>query len=438
MADTTTVLRQSTTGRVRVQGLALRRWVATTPGRLRVASVVLAVVVIATATVGVVAAARRASATDTVAHQATPALIAAENLYGALADADAMATTTYLNGGVETAALRRRYDADIAAAGTQLAAVTRDSNGSTEVVGALHTLAQGIPTYAGLVESARANNLQHFSVGTAYLNQSSALMRDALLPAATVVYRNSAGQLDDAYAAGTSETDVVVVVVFGVLALGLLGAAQLYLTRRTHRVLNVGLVAATAIVIVMIGWTVGQFGMEQSALHDAQQYGSDAVQVLSAARIDALRARSDDNLALIARGTGSAFYSDFTSLHLDLTHLLGDARSVEARSGKVASVDTVDRLLQRLETDHQVVQRDDTAAQYAAAVSEATQVEATTSAQIDRALRADIAAGQAKLEQHTADAHQGFTALIAALVVLGLAGAGAVVLGLQPRIGEYR
>ena len=42
--------------------------------------------------------------------------------------------------------------------------------------------------------------------------------------------------------------------------------------------------------------------------------GSDSVQVLSAARILALRAQADESLALVARGGGDQYLTDFDAV----------------------------------------------------------------------------------------------------------------------------
>src|SRR5690606_39915618 len=45
-----------------------------------------------------------------------------------------------------------------------------------------------VPVYTGLVEAARANNLQGLPIGAAYLREASHLMRTEILPAAERLY----------------------------------------------------------------------------------------------------------------------------------------------------------------------------------------------------------------------------------------------------------
>ncbi len=107
--------------RIRIQGMPARRWLATTPGRLRTASVVLVVGLIVFAIAATAAVRTRGDAGRRLALHSTPELLAAENLYGNLADADADASTIFLRAGGEPAGLRQRYLHDVEQAGAHLA-----------------------------------------------------------------------------------------------------------------------------------------------------------------------------------------------------------------------------------------------------------------------------------------------------------------------------
>ena len=67
--------------------------------------------------------------------------------------------------------------------------------------------------------------------------------------------------------------------------LAVLVGAQVFLFHRTHRVFNVPLAAASLVVVVLMVWAAVAMASAQDALARAQRDGSDAVQVLSAARI---------------------------------------------------------------------------------------------------------------------------------------------------------
>ena len=80
-----------------------RRWLTTTPGRLRSASTLLVIGLLVFAAVTTAATEARSRAAGTVATTSAPELVTAENLYGNLADADATASTIFLRAGQDRA-----------------------------------------------------------------------------------------------------------------------------------------------------------------------------------------------------------------------------------------------------------------------------------------------------------------------------------------------
>ena len=329
-------------------GDALRRWLSTTPGRLRVASVVLLVGLLVVGVVAGAAASARGDAARAVGLDAVPELVAAEDLYGSLADADATASIIFLKAGREAPALRQRYERDIRDAGDHLAAVARRSERrrrrSVRPSPRSRSNSRSTPaTSRPLVRTAASASPSAPRI----CNAASTLMRDQILPAATTVYEHAATRLDGEYQSGTSTTEIVLVVLAGVVLLGLLVGVQLLVTRRSNRLLNIGLVGATVLVVILFGWTLVRFDSAQNSLVDAQRKGSDAVQLLSAARILTLQAQADENTTLIERGGGEAYVEDFERVTKRLGGtdggggFLGTARAVAQRTGSEASLDPI-------------------------------------------------------------------------------------------------
>ena len=430
---------------VRVQGMSLRRWLATTPGRLRASSVVILVGLLVVGVVAATAASARGDAARAVGLEAAPELVAAEDLYGSLADADATASIIFLKAGQESNALRNRYARDLRDAGNHLAALAQDVGRAPGERGALATIANRLPIYAGYVETAHANGRLGYPIGEAYLKKASSLMRDQMLPAATTLYEHAATRLDEEYGSGTSTTEIVLVVVAGLALLALLIGVQLFVTRHSNRILNVGLVGATVLVVIMFGWTLVRFVSAQNSLVDAQRKGSDAVQLLSAARILTLQAQADENTTLIERGGGDAYVQDFNRVMHRLGGsdgrggLLGDAREVAARTGSEASLDPITNDFVTLRQMHRDIRNtDDAKAEYAAAVSKATGDEADLVTRLDDAFAVQIASAEQRLDNHATDARSGFGVLAVGIpLLLVLAGLLALI-GLQRRITEYR
>ena len=445
---------------LRVQGMPWRRWLTTTPGRLRSASALLVIGLLAFAAVTTAATEARSRAAGAVATRSAPELVTAENLYGNLADADATASTIFLRAGQEPRQLRRRYLAAVAAAGRQLADVSGSAESSPVARRAVRTISERLPEYTGLVESARANNAQGFPVGAAYLRKASATMHNEILPAATDLYRDAARQLRDNYEAGTSTLTLTLVLVAGLGMLALLVVVQIFVRRRSNRLLNLGLVAATVLVIGLLGWTLIRFAGAHDALNRAQERGSDSVEVLSSARILTLRAQNNENLALIERGTGDVYVAEFERLMNQLggtdgkSGLLGYAATIADRTGDGSRIRALAPQFTALRDLHSQVRAKDDGGAYTQAVALSVGTSNDTMAasfgeagpgqeltavdKLEHALQDDIARSQVRLASAAQDARSGYGVLEVAIPVFAVIAGLLVLLGLERRIGEYR
>ena len=94
-----------------------------TPAALWLVLGVLVVGLLAFGAVGVRVVTDRQAAIETVRSEGAPLVTATESLYVALADADAAASTAFLQAGLEPQDLRDRYDADIAQAGREMSEI---------------------------------------------------------------------------------------------------------------------------------------------------------------------------------------------------------------------------------------------------------------------------------------------------------------------------
>jgi hypothetical protein len=429
--------------RVRVQGMPVRRWLTTTPGRLRVASIALVAGLIVVAVVAVSATSARHDAAEAVGLQTVPALIEAQSLFASLADADATASVIYLKAGLESSELRARYKADLASAGKHLAAVARAADLSPDAQTAVRTITEQLPVYTELVGEARFNSRQGFPVGARYLHDASTLMRDEILPAATAIYADASRQLDDNFESGTSGAEVALVVLAAGALVVLLVGVQFFVGRRTRRIFNVALVGATLLVLVLLIGALAQYTSSRDALARAQQEGSDTVQLLAAARILTLRASADESFALIERGTGQAFLDDFDVV---ATRVAGEEGNggllARAKDGAVSDATDGIQAVQAGFTDFRAtdarVRAADESGSYQDAVALSTGDQVTKVRNLDDAYRSEIGAARARLEQHATDARSGFDVLAIGIPLLLLAAAGLVLLGLERRIAEYR
>lgn len=302
----------------------------TSPGRLGLTAVALQLLCLSFGLASAMSLQSRSQALDELVTSSEPLAVAAQDIYRSLSDADATAASAFLAGGVEPPQVRQRYEDDIAHAGSALAAAAGAARTSQAASRSVAQLSTYLPVYTGLVESARANNRHGLPVGAAYLREASGLMQSTLLPAARQLYESETDRL-----ARTEDRLMpfpAIEVLLGLLATGALLSASVSLRRRTNRVLNVGLVAATAATVTVLLWT--SIAAVDAAVNvgQAREHGSAQVRLLATARIAALEARGAETLTLVARGAGSGYEQQYGAISTRLggadggSGLLGQAR----------------------------------------------------------------------------------------------------------------
>lgn len=382
----------------------------------------------------------RQGATKAVGRQDEPLLVGAAAIYTALGDADATATNTFLTSGDEPPARRQQYLTDLNTAGARLAAVAPKAGASPATAKALAVITSDLPTYSGLVEAARANNRLGNPVGAAYLREGSTLMQGEILPAVRQLFQVEASGLTHATNSGLSALDIVGVGAMGGLALALLIGGQIFLARRTNRVLNPALLAATLLVVVLLVWTMVGFAKSAAALRRARSQGSDPVQLLASTRILLSRAQSDENLALVARGSGTQYLADFDAVTGALRGPSGGGLLVEAQQA-APTVNLLDPYTAYLQA-HRAVVTAANSGPFTQAVAVATGTRATdelpAATQLDTALANALTDAQRVFDRQAAAARADLSFLAFGLIVLVILAAALAVGGFEQRINEYR
>ncbi len=288
----------------------VRSAASTTPGRMRAVSLgVLGCILLAWA-LGFAAVGSRQKGIHSVGTDVEPVVVTSQSIQSLMSGANASAANSFLAGGVEPANQRARYLTDLQQAQDQLAQVATAGGASAKATASIRTIAESAATYSGLVESARANNRQGFPVGAGYLRRANTLVSGTVIPTAETLHQESLLRLNSGYGAASSSVATVGAAAVAVVLLVALVAAQVFLRRRTNRVLNVGLVAATGLAVVLIGWTLFSLIGEGNQVSAARDRG-DALNVVAQARVTAFLAKSDESFALIARGNGAGQYRDF-------------------------------------------------------------------------------------------------------------------------------
>ncbi|MET8999337.1 hypothetical protein [Amycolatopsis sp. NPDC004169] len=426
---------------------AVVRSAATTPGRLTVIAVGLVLLALVAGFVATLSVQDRDDTISGVIDRREPLAAASQQVYRSLSDADATAASAFLSIGTEPPALRQRYERDIAEAGAALAKAASDSADVAAAATPVDVLNQQLPVYTGLVETARANNRLGYPVGASYLREASELMRAKILPAAQDLYRVDTERLIEEQDSATGFPWLATILVVALLAA--LIVAQVYLTRRTNRLLNVGLVVATAAVVVSLLWGAVALIVQGSLVGSGQEDGSHRVDVLVRARIAALQARADETLTLVARGDGGAYEKDFGAKAVQLVGedgqggLLGEARGlIKDGDGATKVADASAAATDWLKAHRQVRAQDDAGA-YQEAVDSAVKEDAKGGSapafrRLDDSLQAAIDVGRQDFVDDTHNGDRALTVLAPGLAVLAIVAAAGVTMGIRERLREYR
>lgn len=294
----------------------LRAAAVTEPGRLRIIGALLAALVVAFGVVTAWQMNERSTAADDVLTSSQPLSSAAADIYRSLAEANTAASSGFLAGGQETKDSRDRYEKGMAAAAEGLVTAAANSDPDSPATATIAELNRLLPEYKGLVERARTYNRQGFPVGGAYLRYANEKMQKEMLPAAEDLYQKENQRLNADY--GAAKPYPWAAIALGVLALAALAWAQHRHYRRTNRVLNQGLVAATAAATVVLLWLVVGHSVARSNLTDSYEHGVRSLNALNEARIASLKARGNENLTLVARGAETKKVGDQTHDAYDL------------------------------------------------------------------------------------------------------------------------
>jgi hypothetical protein len=443
----------------------LRERTSTTPGRLWVMSVVLAAVSGLLWLAGSSTVVTAQTKVDQIGHRSGPAVIDAQKIHGALADADRSAANAFLSTGEQSLAPRQRYERDIALATHDLEQAAEHNTAGSQASDDLQAVNAAVAQYTGLVEAARANGRQGFPVGAAYLRAASRLMHqpgDGILARVDALAAVNSGNASVEYnSLWYLAALLAVFFAFGALLFALLISTQGYVRRRFRRRRNNRLMVATVLLLLLSGVMAGQALYTYRNLQTAEEQAFPRLHQLWQARATVADLNGNESLSLIARGNGSAFDEAFKAETLQLVDRpLTDALVEDAAQGKVqfkglladeikqggfpgeraAAVRALRAYQQFLAADAAVRARASTGdhdGAVALALGSSQGQLGAAFADLDAALGAAIEIDQREFDQAISRATPNL-ALNLAIPLCAVGIAVLVVWGLQPRIAEYR
>ncbi|MFE4956755.1 hypothetical protein ACFRCW_22280 [Streptomyces sp. NPDC056653] len=424
----------------------LKTAATTEPGRLQIIGAALAVLVIAFGAVTAFEISGRSAAADDVVSRSQPLSAEAANIYRSLADADTAAAGGFLAGAQEPRDVHERYEKDIKDASRLLVKAASTTDASSPSGQEITKLNEELPRYTGLIERARANNRQGLPLGGAYLRYANQKMSTELLPAAERLYTAETGRLDQDY--DSARAWPFLSLGLGVVALGALFWAQRRNYRRTNRVFNHGLLAATAASTVLLLWLGVGHTVARSELQDANVHGQQSLDVLNHARINSLKARANENLTLVARGAvltadgkNDKYETDYTTGMKALREELGTARKLADDSQGSGPVADAISGVSEWQGRHRTARTTDDNGDYEGALKQIIGPRNSTGEsfnRVDEALEKALAHEQGEFTRAAEDGRGALGGLPIGAAALAVLAAVAAIVGVNRRLSEYR
>lgn len=277
---------------------ALRR----TPGRLKAylfGAIALAGIMFL---VGEGSLAGSRSAVKTIGRNTAPSIIAAQEISAAFSELD-RDQANFLAGTLrhQTTALKVFEDSRVKVTTKLVDAANNITFGEAERV-PINTMFDGLGRYLELGAEARYRHDTGDRIGAATTyTVATDLMHQRILPAAAALDRANQAYLDDEYRSYRSMTGVseIMVAIAGIVLLLSLISAQIFLLRRTRRILNPALIGATLVGAAFTYYLLTTMIAAREDIRIAKADAFDSIHALWQARSTSNDASGDESRALL-------------------------------------------------------------------------------------------------------------------------------------------
>jgi hypothetical protein len=409
----------------------------TTPRRLRISSIALAVVAVTAGVIGGMAMLARQDAANRAIGTAEPLVFDAQTLDVAMSEANTNIAGGFLVGPVVPASVQTGFDQDMSRAAAALAAASQRAGTGRDVSKSIATVTSGLPVYGEEIATAEHYWRQGFPVGASYLAEANNLMRTQLLPAASTLYDTEQVRLshDDDRASGSTLVAAVLIL----LAIVALAALFLHIdvARRFRRVINVGLAVAILAVVAVGVWAVLAAVSSGHAVSAAEHRGTSPLDTLTRAGIFAQQARADDELTLATRDSDTGYQEDYSAAAARLATLMG-TRTTGWTTAETGDLSAAAQAWSAYTDQHNAIRSEDQGGDLSTAISSDRSKAAPAAAAVDAPLSAGVTTAVETFRRNDRSASNDLDGLALGCVVLMVIAAAAVLIGVEPRIREYR
>ncbi|WP_448856071.1 hypothetical protein [Corynebacterium camporealensis] len=421
---------------------------STTPGKMFTVTMILTLALGAAGLSMSQSSASRHADLDELLSTTEPMSSAAHHLYTSLSLADTVATTGFVQAGLESKENRDRYNEAIDSASVAATeSVLGTSNEDERIRELVMFIQRELPVYTSMVEKARANHRAGNAVATPYMSNASALMREEILPAASELFRLTTTKVNEQQQRLTSPQWVPLSGLFA--ALFFLLIAQYWLWRITRRKFNRGFVAASVMMCLAIAWVSISNIATWSTGHQGFETASRPWDSLTASRIEAQQTRTSETLALVLRASEQDMSAQFDNTMDSINDALGDyevaINDEDVPLSRPELIDDARDATDDWQAAHAKFMDALNGGSYDEAIEQATAMytgDATPTAarafeRVDSSLADLISQARISMRSYLEQGLSAVTAVATAVFLLTLGAILAVWLGIRPRLQEY-
>lgn len=386
-----------------------------------------------------------------------PSIVAAQNIKATLANAHSNAMNAMVTGEELGGRFWNQYRYDLDSLHTQLVKASRDiTYGDAERI-PLTEISSNISAYEYVVGGAVANGAE---ISVDQFMEANRLMQQRILPASTALNRVNLEQLERIYGSYQSSINLLIVllILVGIGFLAVLVLVQIYLFKRTHRVLNPGLMLAAILFTASLIYSTGSLNSIKRDLDVAKNDAFTSINALWNAKSTAYNAKSIQSLYLLHEGTGIVqtadtinFDSSSKRIYSTPNAALGEGESegylnaalknITSKDARTSTEDAITSWVTYVEID-----RDVHSYEYDSRHAEAVALSVGNEPgqgnfqfeRFDKTLTESININKNSFDNSINSAFKTLNILPYVIIVILLLVAAACMLGMKPRLNEYR
>jgi hypothetical protein len=231
-------------------------------------------------------------------NDSAPSIVAADHLQALAASADANALNGLVNQSGPGTYSWSQYRKDITASYQELTTASQYTTYGFAQLGPIQAMESDLSEYdnrVGQLQAEPAASLPSNALA------GHSIMSQSIFPTRQVLVQTDNSHLNQNYTGYQNAIGPLMALVWIVflLLLGVLVGTQIYLFRRTHRIINPGYFIATVITLVCMIYTLGAFNVAESQLVAAKQQSFDSINTLWSVRAVAFLMNADESLYLL-------------------------------------------------------------------------------------------------------------------------------------------